>query len=77
MVHRPEQHMLRRCIIKRPISPNIDKKRCNAYSGMAHMYAAISLENSSVIVTIIEDTTDKPAETVFSGFALASNNEYI
>ena len=40
--------------MKRDLKPNINPDRCNAYSGLAHMYAAISVENSPVFATDIK-----------------------
>ena len=40
--------------MKQHIRPDIDYKKCNAYSGLAHMYAAISVENSPVYATNID-----------------------
>lgn len=39
------------------IKPNINPNKCNAYSGLAHMYAAISSENRPVLATYIKDKT--------------------
>ena len=33
------------------LKPNINPDRCNAYSGLAHMYAAISIEKRPVFAT--------------------------
>ena len=41
------------------IKPNINPNKCNAYSGLAHMYAAISAENHPVFATYIKDKTDR------------------
>ncbi len=40
--------------MKQNIRPDINYKKCNAYSGLAHMYAAISVENSPVYATNID-----------------------
>ena len=44
--------------MKRNIKPNININRCNAYSGLAHMYAAIRIENSPIFTKNIKYTTD-------------------
>ncbi len=40
------------------IKPNINPNKCNAYSGLAHMYAAIRVENSPIFTKNIKDTMD-------------------
>ena len=44
--------------MKRNIKPNININRCNAYSGLAHMYAAIRVENSPIFTNNIKDIMD-------------------
>lgn len=44
--------------MKRNIKPNININRCNAYSGLAHMYAAIRVENSPIFTKNIKGTMD-------------------
>ena len=38
------------------IRETIDYNRCNAYSGIGHLYAAISVDNSPVFATYTKDT---------------------
>ena len=45
--------------MKQHIRPDIDYKKCNAYSGLAHMYAAISVENSPVYATNIDSANKR------------------
>ena len=40
--------------MKRDLIPGINIDRCNAYSALAHMYAAISVENRPVLATDIK-----------------------
>ena len=41
------------------LKPHINPDRCNAYSALAHMYAAISVENRPVFATDIKATTKR------------------
>ena len=41
--------------MKQHIRPDIDYKKCNAYSSVAHMYTAISVENRPVYATNIDN----------------------
>ena len=41
------------------LKPRINTDRCNAYSGLAHMYAAISVENRPVFSTDIKAATKR------------------
>ena len=41
------------------LKPRINTDRCNAYSGLAHMYAAISVENRPVFATDIKAATER------------------
>ena len=41
------------------LKPNINLDRCNAYSALAHMYAAISVENRPVFATVIKAATKR------------------
>lgn len=41
------------------LKPNINLDRCNAYSALAHMYAAISVENRPVFATDIKAATER------------------
>lgn len=44
--------------MKRLIRDNIDVSRCNAYSGTAHLYAAIRVAGSPIFATNIESAVD-------------------
>lgn len=41
------------------LKPRINTDRCNAYSALAHMYAAISVENRPVFATDIKAATKR------------------
>lgn len=49
------------------IRPDIDYKKCNAYSGTAHMYAAIKAENRPVFATNIENAKDRESPDDMKG----------
>jgi len=53
-----DQDLQEKNYMKRNIKPNININRCNAYSGLAHMYAAIRVENSPIFTKNIKDTMD-------------------
>lgn len=44
--------------MKKLIRPSIDSGRCNAYSGLAHMYAAIKVEGRPIFATNIDGAID-------------------
>lgn len=44
--------------MKRYIKSNIDTTKCNAYSGVAYIYAAIHVENRPIFATNIESAID-------------------
>ncbi len=45
--------------MKQNIRPDIDHTKCNAYSSVAHMYTAISVEKSPVFTTYIEGAKNR------------------
>jgi hypothetical protein len=44
--------------MKMYLKPNIDTRRCNAYSGTAHLYAAISVTGKPIFATNIDNAID-------------------
>ena len=44
--------------MKKLIRPNIDYNKCNAYSGTAHLYAAIKVEGRPILATNIDSAVD-------------------
>ena len=45
--------------MKRYINPNLNSSRCNAYSGTAYLYAAISTENRLIIAKGMEGAPNR------------------